>query len=73
MTARPRVVIIGAGFGGVATAVGLRRAGFTDVLMLEKADRVGGVWRDNAYPGRACDVPAPLYSFSFAPNPGWSR
>jgi cation diffusion facilitator CzcD-associated flavoprotein CzcO len=73
MTAQPRVAIIGAGFGGVAAAAGLREAGFTDVVLLEKADRIGGVWRDNAYPGCACDVPAPLYSYSFAPNPGWSR
>jgi cation diffusion facilitator CzcD-associated flavoprotein CzcO len=68
----PRVVIIGAGFGGIAAAVALVRAGFGDVVLLEKADRVGGVWRDNAYPGCACDVPAPLYSYSFALNPEWS-
>jgi cation diffusion facilitator CzcD-associated flavoprotein CzcO len=69
----PRVVIIGAGFGGIAAAAALLRAGFDDVVLLEKAGRVGGVWRDNGYPGCACDVPAPLYSFSFAPNPRWSR
>ncbi|GAA3343526.1 NAD(P)/FAD-dependent oxidoreductase [Amorphoplanes nipponensis] len=69
----PRIAIIGAGFGGVAVAAALRRAGFHDFVLLEKAERPGGVWRDNAYPGCACDVPAPLYSFSFAPNPGWSR
>jgi cation diffusion facilitator CzcD-associated flavoprotein CzcO len=69
----PRIAIIGAGFGGVAVAAALRRAGFHDFVLLEKADRLGGVWRDNAYPGCACDVPAPLYSFSFAPNPDWSR
>jgi cation diffusion facilitator CzcD-associated flavoprotein CzcO len=69
----PRVAIIGAGFGGVAVAAALRTAGFHDFVLLEKADRLGGVWRDNAYPGCACDVPAPLYSFSFAPNPDWSR
>jgi cation diffusion facilitator CzcD-associated flavoprotein CzcO len=51
----------------------LRRAGFSDVTVLEQADRVGGVWRDNTYPGCACDIPAPLYSYSFAPNPDWSR
>ncbi|MEV4282685.1 flavin-containing monooxygenase [Actinoplanes xinjiangensis] len=68
-----RIVIIGAGFGGVATAVELLEAGFGDIVILEKADRVGGVWRDNTYPGCACDVPAPLYSFSFALNPDWSR
>ena len=65
---RPRIAIIGAGFGGVAVAAALRRAGFHDFVLLEKAARPGGVWRDNAYPGCACDVPAPLYS-----NPGWSR
>jgi cation diffusion facilitator CzcD-associated flavoprotein CzcO len=69
----PRIAIIGAGFGGVALAAALRRAGHEDFVLLEKAARPGGVWRDNAYPGCACDVPAPLYSFSFAPNPDWSR
>jgi cation diffusion facilitator CzcD-associated flavoprotein CzcO len=69
----PRIVIVGAGFGGIAAAALLRRAGFADVTVLEKADRVGGVWRDNTYPGCACDIPAPLYSYSFAPNPDWSR
>nr|WP_296063999.1 NAD(P)/FAD-dependent oxidoreductase [uncultured Actinoplanes sp.] len=69
----PRVVVIGAGFGGVAAAAALLRAGFDDVILVEKADRIGGVWRDNTYPGCACDIPAPLYSFSFAPNPAWSR
>ncbi|MGW4941729.1 flavin-containing monooxygenase [Actinoplanes sp. NPDC004185] len=69
----PRIAIIGAGFGGVAVAAALRRAGYHDFVLLEKAERLGGVWRDNAYPGCACDVPAPLYSFSFAPNPDWSR
>jgi cation diffusion facilitator CzcD-associated flavoprotein CzcO len=68
-----RIAIIGAGFGGVAVAAELLKAGFTDIVILEKADRIGGVWRDNTYPGCACDVPAPLYSFSFALNPGWSR
>jgi cation diffusion facilitator CzcD-associated flavoprotein CzcO len=69
----PRVAIVGAGFGGIAAAAALLDAGFDDVVLLEKAGRVGGVWRDNAYPGCACDVPAPLYSYSFAPNPDWSR
>ena len=58
---RPRIAIIGAGFGGVAVAAALRKAGFHDFVLLEKADRIGGVWRDNTYPGCACDVPAPLY------------
>jgi cation diffusion facilitator CzcD-associated flavoprotein CzcO len=69
----PRVVIVGAGFGGIAAAVALTRAGFPDVVLLERAGRLGGVWRDNTYPGCACDVPAPLYSYSFALNPRWSR
>jgi cation diffusion facilitator CzcD-associated flavoprotein CzcO len=69
----PRIVIIGAGFGGLGTAIELVRHGFTDVTVLEKADRIGGVWRDNTYPNAACDVPSSLYSWSFAPNPGWSR
>jgi cation diffusion facilitator CzcD-associated flavoprotein CzcO len=68
-----RVVIIGAGFGGIAAAAALLRAGFDDLVLLERADRIGGVWRDNTYPGCGCDVPAPLYSYSFAPNPFWSR
>ena len=51
----------------------LRRAGIGDVVVLERADEVGGTWRDNTYPGCACDVPSALYSFSFAPNPDWGR
>ena len=67
------VVIIGAGFGGLGMAIALRRAGEADVLLLEKGRDVGGVWRENTYPGAACDIPSHLYSFSFEPNPGWSR
>ncbi|MFL6629651.1 MAG: flavin-containing monooxygenase [Vitreoscilla sp.] len=66
-------VIIGAGFGGLAMAIALRRAGEHDVLLLEKGRDVGGVWRENTYPGAACDIPSHLYSFSFEPNPGWTR
>lgn len=69
----PRVVIIGAGFGGLGTARALRQQGITDITVLERADDVGGVWRDNTYPGAACDVPSPLYSWSWAQNPRWSR
>lgn len=69
----PSVVVIGAGFGGIGVASVLRRAGFTDVTILEKADGIGGVWRDNTYPGAACDVPSSLYSYSFAPNRTWPR
>jgi len=57
----------------VAAAVELRRRGITDLRVLEKADRVGGVWRQNIYPGAACDVPSSLYSYSFVRNPGWPR
>ncbi|WP_460822139.1 flavin-containing monooxygenase [Nocardioides ungokensis] len=69
----PRVVVIGAGFGGLGVAQALRRAGVGDITILERADDVGGVWRDNTYPGAACDVPTPLYSWSWAPNPEWGR
>ena len=68
----PRVVIIGAGFGGLGVARELRRQGVADLTILERADEVGGVWRDNTYPGAACDVPSPLYSWSWAVNPAWS-
>src|SRR6476659_2145064 len=69
----PCVVVIGAGFGGLGVAQALRRAGVGDITILERADDVGGVWRDNTYPGAACDVPTPLYSWSWAPNPEWGR
>ncbi len=69
----PRVVIVGAGFGGVAAAIELRRHGLTDVQILEKADGVGGTWLHNTYPGAACDVPSHLYSFSFAQRQDWVR
>jgi cation diffusion facilitator CzcD-associated flavoprotein CzcO len=67
------VAIVGGGFGGVAAAVELRRRGIEDFVLLERGERLGGVWRANTYPGAACDVPSHLYSFSFAPHPGWSR
>ncbi|MFI1969693.1 cyclohexanone monooxygenase [Streptomyces cinnamoneus] len=68
-----RVAVIGAGFGGLGAAVRLRREGITDFVVLERAGAIGGTWRDNTYPGCACDVPSHLYSFSFAPNPEWPR
>ncbi len=68
-----RVAVIGSGFGGLGAAVRLRRQGITDFVVLERAGSVGGTWRDNSYPGCACDVPSHLYSFSFAPNPEWPR
>ena len=67
------IVIIGSGFGGIALAAKLHNAGITDFVILERAGDLGGTWRDNTYPGCACDVPSHLYSFSFAPNPDWSR
>jgi len=66
-------IIIGAGFGGLCAAIKLKEAGFSRLVVLEKADRLGGTWRDNTYPGACCDVPSRLYSYSFALNPGWTR
>ena len=68
-----RVIIIGAGFGGIAAAVELARHGITDVTILEKAPDFGGTWFHNSYPGAACDVPSHLYSFSYAQRRDWSR
>jgi cation diffusion facilitator CzcD-associated flavoprotein CzcO len=65
--------VIGAGFGGLGAGIRLRQAGVTDFVILERAARLGGTWRDNTYPGCACDVPSHLYSFSFAPNPDWAH
>lgn len=65
-------LVIGAGFAGVGTAVRLKEAGVTDVAVLERSDRPGGTWRDNTYPGAACDIPSLLYSYSWARNPRWS-
>ncbi len=67
------IAIVGSGFGGVGMAARLLQDGHTDLVLLERGDDVGGVWRDNTYPGAACDVPSHLYSFSFAPEGGWSR
>ncbi|MDZ4299274.1 MAG: NAD(P)/FAD-dependent oxidoreductase [Moraxellaceae bacterium] len=67
------VIILGGGFAGIGAAIKLREAGITDFLLMEKAEELGGVWRENTYPGCACDVPSALYSYSFAPNPEWSR
>src|SRR5438552_10627848 len=66
------VVIVGTGFSGLGMAVRLKKTGRDDFLVLEQADDVGGTWRDNTYPGCACDVPSHLYSFSFANNADWS-
>src|SRR6266568_5874720 len=68
-----QVAVIGAGFSGLCMAIRLKGAGIDDFAVYEKADDVGGVWRDNVYPGAGCDVPSHLYSFSFARYGGWSR
>jgi cation diffusion facilitator CzcD-associated flavoprotein CzcO len=68
-----RVVVVGAGFSGLSVASHLRERGEEDFVVLERGESVGGVWRDNTYPGVACDVPSHLYSLSFAPNPEWDR
>ncbi len=70
---RPRALVIGAGFGGLAAAYELSEHGLADVTVLEKAEDVGGVWRANTYPGAACDVPSNLYSYSFARKTDWGR
>ncbi|TDP31520.1 flavin-containing monooxygenase [Nocardia ignorata] len=67
------VLIVGAGFSGLGTAIGLLQSGFDDLLVIERDAEVGGTWRDNVYPGCACDVPSRLYSYSFAQKPDWSR
>jgi len=66
------VVIIGAGIAGLCMGIQLRKLGIDDFVIFEKADGIGGTWRDNTYPGAACDVPAIFYSFSFELNPNWS-
>src|SRR6201991_4952878 len=68
-----RIAVVGGGFGGVGAAAMLARAGYRDVVVFERAERLGGVWEANTYPGAACDIPSHLYEFSFAPNPGWTR
>ncbi|MGK2956761.1 MAG: flavin-containing monooxygenase [Solirubrobacterales bacterium] len=68
-----RIAIVGTGFSGIAAGVRLLEDGEEDFVLYERSNEVGGTWRDNSYPGCACDVPSHLYSFSFAPNPGWSR
>ncbi|WIY06782.1 NAD(P)/FAD-dependent oxidoreductase [Amycolatopsis mongoliensis] len=67
------VLVVGAGASGLGAAIRLGQAGVGDLAVLEKAGALGGTWRDNTYPGCACDVPSALYSYSFAPNPGWTR
>jgi len=73
MTRPLRFAIVGAGMSGILAAIRLEEAGYRDVVIYEKADRLGGTWRENTYPGIACDVPSHLYSYSFAPNPEFSH
>lgn len=68
---KPSIAVIGTGFGGLAAVIELKKQGFDDIVVLEKADDIGGTWRDNTYPGAACDVPSPFYSYSFEPYPNW--
>jgi cation diffusion facilitator CzcD-associated flavoprotein CzcO len=69
----PRIAIVGAGFGGIGLAIELTRRGHHDFVMLDKADRIGGVWRENTYPGAACDIPSIQYCFTSDPRPDWPR
>src|SRR5262249_25537155 len=70
---RPSIAIVGSGFSGIGLAIALKRAGFTDLTIYDRADDLGGVWRDTTYPGAACDAPSHLYSYSFEPKPDWTR
>ncbi|MFP6682402.1 MAG: NAD(P)/FAD-dependent oxidoreductase [Gammaproteobacteria bacterium] len=70
---QPKVVIVGAGMSGILSAIRLREMGMENIVVLEKADRIGGTWRDNTYPGLSCDVPAHMYTYSFAGNPEYSH
>src|SRR3954451_17519983 len=69
----PRIAIIGAGMSGICLGALLLRAGIEDVVLFEKNAELGGTWRDNSYPGIACDVPSRFYQFTFAPNPDWTH
>jgi cation diffusion facilitator CzcD-associated flavoprotein CzcO len=73
LPAHVNTFVVGAGFGGLGLAIRLAQRGDRDFLVIDRGQDVGGTWRDNTYPGAACDVPSQLYSFSFAPNPTWSR
>src|SRR5699024_7024658 len=65
--------VLGAGVCGVAAAIRMQDEGLTDIVIADRAPDIGGTWHHNTYPGCACDIPSHLYSFSFAPNPDWSR
>src|SRR3954449_4033415 len=67
------VIIVGAGFGGMGAAITLKRLGYDDIVILEREDDLGGTWHVNRYPGLAVDIPSSTYSYSFEPNPHWTR
>ena len=73
LPAAPRIAIVGSGFAGIGMAIRLQQMGITSFTIYEAAAEIGGTWRDNTYPGATCDVPSHLYSFSFEPNPAWTR
>ncbi|WP_232663199.1 flavin-containing monooxygenase [Pseudonocardia sp. TRM90224] len=73
VSADPKIVVVGAGFGGVAATIELQKHGFSDITVLDAAPELGGTWLHNTYPGAACDVPSHLYSFSFAQRRDWTR
>src|SRR5512139_3086205 len=68
-----RVVVMGAGMAGILSGIKLLEAGISNCAIYEKADRIGGTWRENTYPGLTCDVPSHAYTYSFEPNPDWSH
>ncbi|MEE1555907.1 MAG: NAD(P)/FAD-dependent oxidoreductase, partial [Alphaproteobacteria bacterium] len=73
MKRSPRIAVIGAGMSGILSAIKLQEAGIADFTIYEKANRLGGTWRDNTYPGLCCDVPSHMYRYSFEPNAEWSH
>ncbi len=70
-TSKTKALIIGTGFSGICMAIKLKQAGVEDFILLEKAQEVGGTWRENTYPGAECDIPSALYSYSFEHNAAW--
>ena len=70
---QPRIAVVGAGMSGIGAVIKLEKAGYTDVTVFEKADKVGGTWRENRYPGLSCDIPSYFYQFTFEPNPDWTH
>lgn len=73
MMEHPSIIVVGAGLAGICAAIRLQMAGFHDIRVIEKANSIGGTWRDNIYPGAACDIPSHLYSYSFAPKDDWTQ